>query len=282
MYEFALSVLFITTGSILAMWIGELITEFGIGNGISFIIFAGIVVNIPTLLTQAITTYTTALTPMYILAGIGIVIGGMLAVWMNEADRPVPITYARYGVGYGSGDRRVETYIPLKVNPVGVLSIIFALTVAVFLQYLFQFLSNSGIAILQGFSLFMSELLANGHYYAIPVVIFTAFFTYFHAPIVFNTKKVAENLQKQGAFIPGVRPGEDTAEYFSGVLKRIICYAAIFLTAVAAVPFLVTGSTAGTFLFSVGGAGALIIVHVVLDVYRKTALRITDLRETAY
>ena len=231
----------------LTMWFGELITEFGIGNGISFIVFAAIVVNIPTLITQVTATYAPSLIPSYIAAGLGILVGCMVAVWMNEADRPVPVTYARYGVGYGSSERRVETYIPVKVNVVGTLSIIFALTVAVFLQYLFRFLSNSGIEFVQKAGMGMSEILANGYYYAFVVAILTLFFTYFHTPIVFNTKKIADNLQKQGAFIPGIRPGEDTVGYFDRILKNVTLYAAVFLTVVAAVPFLVTGSTSGTF-----------------------------------
>lgn len=275
--EFASSVLFIVAGSLLTMWVGELITEFGIGNGISFIVFAAIVVNIPTLLTQVMATYSSSLIPSYIVAGIGIIIGFMVAVWMNEADRPVPITYARYGIGYGSSERRVETYIPVKVNVVGTLSIIFALTVAVFFQYAFRFLSNSGVAFLQTIGAGISEVLANGYYYAVLVAFLTLFFTYFHTPIVFNTKKVADNLQKQGAFIPGVRPGDDTTIYFSRVLKNVTLYAAVFLTTIAAVPFLVTGSTSGTFLFAIGGTGALIVVHVVLDIYRKTSARMADL-----
>ena len=279
--EFVTSVIFIAAGAILTMWIGELITEFGIGNGISFIVFAGILVNIPTLLTQVIATYTTSLIPSYILGAIGIAIGFLLAVWMNEADRPVPITYARYGIGYSSNERRVETYIPVKVNPVGVLSIIFALTVAAFFQFFFRFLSGKETALIQTIGTQVSEVLANGYYYAVIVAFLTLFFTYFHAPIVFNTKKIADNLQKQGAFIPGTRPGEDTIIYFNKVLKHIICYAAVFLTIVAAIPFIVTGSTAGTFLFAIGGTGALIVVSVVLDVYRKTTTRVSDLMATS-
>ena len=274
--NFALSVLFIVTGTILSMWIGELITEFGIGNGISFIIFAGIVINIPTLMTQLVTTYSPSLITSYILGALGIVIGFMIAVWMNEADRPIPITYARYGIGYGSGERRAKTYIPIKVNPVGVLSIIFALTVMAFFQYGFTFLGGlEGGGMLQSIGGYVSEFLTNGFYYAIPVALLTLFFTYFHAPIVFNTKKIAENLQNQGAFIPGVRPGEDTETYFTKTLKRIIFYAAVFLVAVAAVPYLITGSTAGTFIFAISGTGALIIVHIILDAYRKTKERLS-------
>ena len=274
--DFAMSVLFIVTGTVLAMWIGELITEFGIGNGISFIIFAGIVVNIPTLITQLITTYSPTLITSYAIGAIGIVIGFMVAVWMNEADRPIPVTYARYGIGYGSNERRAKTYIPIKVNPVGVLSIIFALTVMAFIQFGFTFLGNlEGGGMLQSIGAYIGELLTNGFYYAIPVALLTMFFTYFHAPIVFNTKKIAENLQNQGAFIPGIRPGEDTKIYFTKVLKHIIFYAAAFLVIVAALPYLITGSTAGTFIFAIGGTGALIIVHIVLDVYKKTKERLS-------
>ena len=273
--DFALSVLFIVAGTVLTMWIGELITEFGVGNGISFIIFAGIVVNIPTLITQMVTTYSPALITNYVLGAIGILIGCMVAVWMNEADRPIPITYARYGIGYGSGERRAKTYIPIKVNPVGVLSIIFALTVMAFFQYGFKFLGGlDGWGVIQSVGAHVDGLLANGFHYAIPVAILTLFFTYFHAPIVFNTKKIAENLQNQGAFIPGVRPGEETEKYFNKVLKHILFYAAIFLVAVAALPYVITGSTAGTFIFAISGTGALIIVHVILDVCRKTKERI--------
>ena len=275
--DFVLSVLFIVAGTMLTMWIGELITEFGIGNGISFIIFAGIVVNIPTLLTQMVTTYSPSLITSYALGAIAIIAGCMIAVWMNEADRPVPITYTRYGIGYGSSERRAKTYLPVKVNPVGVLSIIFALTVMAFFQYGFKFLGGleSAGEALRSLGAYIDALLANGVYYAIPVALLTLFFTYFHAPIVFNTKKIAENLQSQGAFIPGVRPGEDTEAYFSTILKRIIFYAAIFLVAVAALPYVITGSTAGTFIFAIGGTGALIIVHIILDVYRKTKERIS-------
>ena len=275
--DFALSVLIIVAGSLLTMWVGELITEFGIGNGISFIVFAGIVVNIPTLATQFTATFSSALLLVYLFAAIAIIIGFMFAVWMEEADRPVPITYARYGIGHGSGARRAETYIPIKVNPVGVLSIIFALVVTAFFQYVFRYASSMD-SILGTVGTFMTEVLANGYYYALPVALLTLFFTYFHAPIVFNTDKIADNLQKQGAFIPGIRPGDDTAKYFYDVLRHIIFYAAIFLTVIAAVPFLVTGSSAGTFLFAIGGTGALIIVSVVLDLYRRVSARIGDLK----
>ena len=274
--DFALSVLFIVAGTMLTMWIGELITEFGIGNGISFIIFAGIVVNIPTLITQMITTYSPSLITSYLFGALGILLGCMIAVWMNEADRPVPITYARYGIGYGSGERRAKTYIPIKVNPVGVLSIIFALTVMAFFQYGFTFLSGLDGGILKDIGTYISTLLANGFYYAIPIALLTLFFTYFHAPVVFNTKKIAENLQNQGAFIPGVRPGEETEMYFSKVLQRIIFYAAVFLIGVAALPYAITGSTAGTFVFAIGGTGALIIVHIILDAYRRTKERLAS------
>ena len=273
--DFAVSVLFIVAGTALVMWIGELITEFGIGNGISFIIFAAIVINIPALVVQLITTYSPSLITSYALGAIGILIGFMVAVWMNEADRPIPITYARYGIGYGSGERRAKTYIPIKVNPVGVLSIIFALTVVAFFQYGFKFMGGleSG-GILQSIGAHMDGVMANGFYYAIPVALLTLFFTYFHTPIVFNIKKIAENLQNQGAFIPGVRPGEDTEMYISKVLKHILLYAAVFLVVVATVPYLITGSTASTFIVAISGTGALIIVHIVLDVYRKTKERL--------
>ncbi|MDE0243129.1 MAG: preprotein translocase subunit SecY [Candidatus Kaiserbacteria bacterium] len=279
--DMAMTILLIVTGCMLSMWIGELMTEFGIGNGISMIIFAGIVVNIPTLITQVTATYSPDLLLSYALGFIGIVIGCMVAVWMNEADRPVPITYARYGIGHGAHDRRVETYVPVKVNPAGVLPVIFSITVAMFFQYIFRYLSEANVAVLQPIGLFVTEQLAQGYPYALVVALATVFFTYFHTPIIFNTKKISDNLQKQGAFIPGVRPGEETESYFGTVLVRIIFYAAIFLAAIAALPFVITGSTAGTFIFAIGGTGALIVVHVVLDVYRKITARVRDTLEMA-
>ena len=278
--EFAIAVLFVVVGSMLSMWIGELITEFGIGNGISFIVFAGIVVNIPLLTTQAFETFSTENIVVYVAIGIAAIIGVIVAVWMNEADRPVPMTYARYGTT-GTDTRRVSTYIPIKVNPVGVLPIIFSLTLLAAMQYVFSFLSTFSNPVINEIGIVVSGFLANGYYYAIPAALLTFFFTYFHAPLVLNTEKIADNIQKQGAFIPGVRPGDDTVEYFSTVLIRVLFYAAVFLAAIVSIPFLVTGSVTGTFLFAIGGSGLLIIVSVLLDVYRKTASRLHDLEELA-
>lgn len=278
-YDFFSAVLIIVAGAVLTMWVGELITEFGISNGISIIVLAGIVVNIPVLLTQFVATYDQSLFIVYLIAGILIVCAVMIAVWITEGDRPVPATYAKYGSNVHGNKRSVDTYIPIKINPVGVLSIIFALTVTAFFQLIFRFMSLADSETLKSIGEFMTEILANGYYYAIPVAILTVFFTYFHAPIVFNTKKIADNLQKQGAFVPGLRPGEDTIKYFDQVLKNVIFYSAVFLTIISAVPFLVTGSSAGTFLFAIGGTGMLIIVSVVLDIYRKVNSRLDDLKE---
>ncbi len=273
-FDFITTIIIIATGSMLLMWIGELLTEFAIGNGISFIVFAGIVVNIPTIMSQIVISYTSSLIPLYIVGAIGVVLFVAIAVLMNEGNRPIPLTYARYGVGHSTG-RKVETYLPIKVNPVGVLSIIFALTLGAFLQILSQFMANSSLAFLSGVGTKLTEILAVGYYYAIPVAFLTIFFTYFHAPIVFNTKKIATNLQKQGAFVPGLRPGDETIKYLNTVLFNVIFYAAAFLTVVSVVPFIITGSTAGTFLFAIGGTGLLIVVSVVLDISRRVGSRLT-------
>ena len=274
LFDFITTVIIITAGSVLVMWIGELITEFGIGNGISFIVFAGIVVNIPTIMSQVIISYTQSLLPLYIGGAVGIFVLVVLAVWMNEAHRPVPVTYSRYGVSSTGQSQRVDTYIPVKVNPVGVISIIFSLTIVAFLQFLFRYLSNSDISIVSKIGTEVTELFAIGIYYAIPVFLLTMFFTYFHSSIVFNTKKIADNLQKQGAFIPGLRPGEETIKYFDSVLIKVIFYAAMFLSFVAAIPFAVTSSTTSTVLYAVGGTGLLIIVSVVIDIMTKVRNRL--------
>ncbi len=282
--EYISAIVLIVAGSLLLMWIGELITEFGIGNGISFIVFAGIVVNIPVLVNTLLQNIDVATPladlPFLITIAVGIFVATMFAIWMNEADRPIPITYARYGISHGSTASRVDTYIPIKVNPVGVLSIIFALTVTAFFQFIFRWMSGLDTAALAAVGQAVTDFLAVGFFYAIPLGVLTAFFTYFHAPIVFNVQKVADNIQKQGAFVPGLRPGEETARHFGETLQRIIFYAALFLTTITVVPFFFSGATANTFLFAVGGTGLIIIVSVVMDIHRKVSTRLAHVMGT--
>ena len=269
-YEFAVTLVTVVAGAVLVMWIGELLTEFGIGNGISLIVFAGIVVNIPTLLGQLIQTFTVDQVPFVLLLVVGIMIFVFVTVLFNEAFRPIPLTQIN-----NSGIGRSETYLPIKVNVTGVLPLIFAFTIVAFFNYGSVFLTRFNNVFIQTPAEIVQAFLANSFYYAIPIFITTFLFTFFHAPIVYDTEKVSLNLQKQGLFTPGLRPGDETKKYLDTVLSRITFYAAAFLAIVAAVPFLFSSSTVGNFLFAIGGAGVLIIVSVVLDIYHKIHSRLS-------
>ena len=268
-YDFVITLITIVAGAVLVMWVGELLTEFGIGNGISLIVFAGIVVNIPTLLGQLVQTFSAAQIPFVLLLVVGILIFVLVTVFFNEAFRPIPLTQIN-----NSGVGRSETYLPIKVNVTGVLPLIFSFTVVAFVNYASIFAAKSSNVFLQVPAEIVQTFLANSFYYAIPVFVATFLFTFFHAPIVYDTEKVSLNLQKQALFTPGLRPGEDTKKYLDTVLSRITFYAASFLAIVASVPFLFSSSTVGNFLFAIGGAGVLIIVSVVLDIYHKIHSRL--------
>ncbi len=257
----------ITAGAVTLMWIGELITEFGIGNGISTIVFCSIVIGLPTLIGQVVVLYDQQLLPLYVV-GAGVVLFLFyLSTLFNEAVRPVPITHARTG-GTISTTSHTSSYLPIKVNPSGVLPIIFALTIVTFFQVGSNSLASSetivgGIA--EPISLFLSQNI----YFALVTGILLIFFSYFHAPIVLNTEKMSESLQKQGAFVPGIRPGEETQEHFNTILFRIIALGALFLVVVTVLPILVQGEVTEGALFALGGSAILIVTSVVLDIYKK-------------
>ena len=266
-FEQLVNVFVITGGSILLMWLGELMTEFGVGNGVSMIIFAGIVSQIPTVLSQTIITFEVSQIPMYIgfiIASIAIVIG---VVIVTEAERPIPITYAKRIRGnkvYGG----VSTYLPLRVNQAGVIPIIFALSILLFPQLIFNFLSTVGNPTIQAISSFVLRLISNSWFYAGAYFLLVFLFTYFYTAVTFDPDSISTNLQKSGAFIPGVRPGQSTSDYISKVLTRITLVGALFLGAIAVLPLAVQGIT-GIQSLAIGGTALLIVVSVVLDLVKK-------------
>lgn len=266
-YGYVLNVTIIVAGSILIMWLGELISEFGIGNGISLIIFAGIVARLPSVLTQVLFTYDASQVPMYLgilVAAILIVFG---VVFITEAERPIPITYAKRVRGmkvYGG----VSTYLPLRLNQAGVIPIIFALSILLFPQMIFQFLSNVGVAAIQTASDFILRVLANGWVYSIFYFVLVFVFTYFYTAVTFDPNTIAENLQKSGAFIPGVRPGQSTSQYVAKILTRLTLVGAIFLGLIAVLPLAMQAIT-GITAFAIGGTALLIVVSVVIDLIKK-------------
>lgn len=263
----------IVAGSILLMWIGELISEFGIGNGMSLIIFAGIVANIPNEISQFLFTFNVANLPMYLLflaVGLLIIFG---VVFITEAERPIPVTYAKQV----RGTRTVggtSTYIPLRLNQAGVIPIIFALSILLFPQLLGNLLSASHNTALFKISHGLIWFVQNTWLYSLFYFFFVFVFTYFYTAITFDPQQMAENLQKGGAFIPGVRPGDATRDYVSRVLTRITFVGAMFLGIIAVLP-LIMKSITGITSFALGGTALLIVVSVVLDLIKKVEAQLS-------
>jgi preprotein translocase subunit SecY len=269
-----INILVITAGSMLLMWIGELISEFGIGNGVSLIIFAGIVTRLPTALAQLSLTFTAADIPTYLffIVFAFLVIAGV--VFISEAERPVPVTYAKRVTG-AKVSGGVSTYLPLRLNQAGVMPIIFATSILLFPQMIFKILAQvSTIAWLKSVSGSLNDFLLNNTWHAILYFIFVFIFTYFYTAITFDPDQISKNLQQGGAFIPGVRPGQATADYLSKVLVRITLVGALFLGAVAVLP-LILSSLTGTAELTIGGTALLIVVQVVIDFVKKVEAQIT-------
>lgn len=257
----------VVAGSMLLMWIGEIISEYGIGNGVSLIIFAGIVASLPGTITQLIFTFEPAQLPLYIgfvAVAVAIVAG---VVIITEAERPVPITYAKRIRGmkvYGG----VSTYLPLRVNQAGVIPIIFALSILLLPQMLGNFLSTIDNSVIQFISRGINSLFTNGWFYSIFYFVLVFLFTYFYTAVTFDPDSISTNLQKNGAFIPGVRPGQSTSAYLSKILTRITMVGALFLGFIAVLPLAMQSITGITSL-AIGGTALLIVVSVVLDLLKK-------------
>jgi preprotein translocase subunit SecY len=263
----------IVGGSVLLMWIGELISEFGIGNGISLIIFAGIVANIPTEVSQFLFTFSTANLPVYILfLAIGLlIVAGVVIV--TEAERPIPVTYAKQVRGERvSGG--TQTYLPLRVNQAGVIPIIFALSILLFPQLLGNFLATSTKPILLSISHGLLWFVGNVWLYSLFYFIFVFLFTYFYTAVTFDPDQLSTNLQKNGAFIPGVRPGPATRDYIARILNRITLMGAVFLGLIAVFPLIMRALT-GITAFALGGTALLIVVSVVLDLIKKVEAQLS-------
>ncbi len=263
----------VIAGSVLLMWVGELVSEFGIGNGVSLIIFAGIVARLPSWVNQSIFTFDVSQVPLYLVFLVIslLILAGIVLV--NEAERPVPVTYAKQVRGtkvYGGG----STYLPLRVNSAGVIPIIFALSILLFPQMLGTVLSRYTNVIVVKISHALIAFNQANVWYAILYFIFVFLFTYFYTAVTFDPESLSTNLQKNGAFIPGIRPGASTSEYISKVLTRITLLGAVFLGFVAVLPLImqyITGNTS----FALGGTSILIVVSVVIDLIKKVDAQVS-------
>jgi preprotein translocase subunit SecY len=267
------NIIIIIAGAMLLMWVGELMSEFGIGNGVSLIIFAGIVSQLPTEISQLIFTFDVSQIPlflMFIAAG-ALVIAGVVVV--TEAERPIPVTYAKQVRGmkmYGGG----STYLPLRVNQAGVIPIIFALSLLLFPQMIGSFLASSTSSVLLTISKVLMSFSQTSVLYAVLYFILVFLFTYFYTAVTFDPEALATNLQKNGAFIPGIRPGLSTSQYISKVLSRITLLGAVFLGFIAVLPLIVRSIT-GITAIALGGTALLIVVSVVLDLIKKVDAQIS-------
>ena len=275
-FDFAVNVILIVTGSVLLMWIGELATEYGIGNGVSIIIFAGIVASFPATISQLAYTYDPAQLPLYIgfvLVAIGIVFA---VVYMTEAERPVPVTYAKQSRG-GKNYGNTSSFLPLRLNQAGVIPIIFALSIILFPQMVLNILSAFNLPWVPRANEIVTGFINNQFAYGITYFVLVFLFTFFYTAVTFDPDAMAKNLQRNGAFIPGIRPGNSTAEYLGNVVTRLTLVGAIFLGFIAVLPVgmqILTGVAA----LAIGGTAVLIVVNVVLDILRRLDAQIS-LRE---
>lgn len=269
-YALAMNVIVISAGSILLMWIGELISEFGIGNGVSLIIFAGIVSRLPTDIAQNYAKFNATDLPFYIVVLLVAILAVSAVVHVTEAERSVPVTYAKQVRGnkvYGGA----STYLPLRLNQAGVIPIIFALSILLFPRIIAGGLAKwSSHPALANIGSSLSLFFNNQWVYGIAYFILVVAFTYFYTAVTFDPQMISENLQRSGAFIPGVRPGEHTRDHLAAIVTRITLVGALFLGIVAVLPIIIQGfSPDSSQSFAIGGTALLIVVSVVLDLLKK-------------
>jgi len=271
------SILTITAGTVFLMWLGELITEKGIGNGVSLLIFAGIIADFPNNIGQMLINWDPAKIPAYLLFfGMALlIIAGVVLI--NEGRRNIPVSYAKRVRGtkiYGG----VSTYLPLNINPAGVIPIIFALSIMLFPGMIANFLGGAGGTV-GNIAQAVGNAFQNPWIYGSLYFILVVLFTYFYTAVTFDPKAISSNLQKMGGFVPGLRPGESTANFMYYILNRVLLIGALFLGTIAVMPSIIGGATGITvFSFLIGGTALLIVVSVVLDVMRQIKAQL-EMRE---
>ncbi|OGG48831.1 preprotein translocase subunit SecY [Candidatus Kaiserbacteria bacterium RIFCSPLOWO2_12_FULL_52_8] len=273
---FVANICLVTAGSVLLMWIGELVTEFGIGNGVSLIILAGILAGVPASISQAIFAGSAANIPAYLAFTVLAVAMIYAVVVVSDAERSIPIAYAR-AVRGAAMSHGAATYLPIRLLQAGVIPIIFALSLLLLPQMALSMLAAFKISIASGAALWYTSFLSNPWEYGAVYFVLVVIFTYFYTAVTFEPHRVAENLQKTGAFVPGVRPGRETEEYINNVVNRVTLPGAVFLGLLAVAPSIIQGLTGITTLV-LGGTALLIAVQVALDLAQKIDAQVS-LRE---
>jgi len=272
-FELFSMIITIIAGTVFLMWIGELITEKKIGNGISLLIFAGIVSGIPRVVQQTVTTFDPS--QLFVLLGFIVIIFITIigVVVINEGQRNIPVQYARQVRGnkmYGG----TSTHLPLRVNMAGVIPIIFAISLILFPSIIAQFFVHAETAFLASIAQWIIELFQNQLFYGILYFVLVFGFTYFYTEIIFHPTQIAENLQKQGGFIPGIRPGRHTSEYLANTTHKIIFVGALFLGVIAILPLIMRYFT-GMQSLAIGGTSLLIVVSVVIETVKQVESQLT-------
>lgn len=263
----------VTAGTIFLMWIGELISEKNIGNGISLLIFAGIIAGLPGAMQQTLVIFEPSQLfnlIIFVLIALITIVG---VVVINEGQRNVPVSYARRVRGmrmYGG----MDTHLPLRVNMAGVIPIIFAISIVLFPPLIAQFFLQAKTAWLVGTAQFIIDIFQNQLFYGILYFLLVFGFTYFYTAVIFHPEQISENLQKQGGFIPGIRPGKPTSDYLQYTLNRILLAGALFLGIIAVLPLGVQQIT-GLQTLVVGGTSLLIVVSVVIETVKQIESQLT-------
>jgi preprotein translocase subunit SecY len=268
-----LAIVSMTAGTIFLMWLGELISEKNMGNGTSIIIFSGIVAGLPQVLSQATSVVdTTQIVTIVLFVAVALFTIVSIVI-MNEAQRKIPVQYARQ-MRESRLSGSVNSFLPLKLNPGGVIPIIFAISLILFPSVFAQFFVNATTAWVRAAASWTIQAFQNQTAYGITFFALVFVFTYFYASVVFHPDRVAENLQKQGGFVPGIRPGQPTSEYLGWVTNRLLLAGALFLAIIAILPTLVKTFT-GNQSIAIGGTSILIVVSVVIDTVKQIEAQLT-------
>lgn len=263
----------VTAGTIFLMWLGELISEKHIGNGISLLIFAGIVSSLPSIAQQTLLVFDQSQLInmlLFVALAIATIVG---VVIITEGQRNVPVSYAKRVRGmklYGG----VNTHLPLRVNMAGVIPIIFAISIILFPPIIAQFFLTAKTAFLRTAAEQVIAIFQDQLFYGITYFLLVFVFTYFYTEVVFHPDQIAENLQKQGGFIPGIRPGQHTASYLKNTTNRIILAGALFLGVIAVLPLIVRAFS-GMPNLVIGGTSLLIVVSVVIETFKQIESQLT-------
>lgn len=273
MYKMMAIMVTVSAGTVFLMWLGELITERKVGNGVSLLIFAGIVSSFPTQIQTVLVNYTSSdlyTYLVYVLVGIATIVG---VVVISEGQRNIPVNYAKQIRGNRTTGG-AKSSLPLRLNMAGVIPIIFAISLIMFPSLIAQFFVNGTGRSASIAQAVVSALSQDGWLYAVLYFTLVVGFTYFYTAVIFHPQKMAENLQRQGAFIPGIRPGHETTEYIGKTMNRLLLPGALFLGIIAVLPLVVNWFT-GIQSLSLGGTSLLIVVSVAIETTKQINAQLT-------